>query len=37
MPEKKTYSKVFGDTMIELAKNDKDIVAITAAMLMVLD
>lgn len=32
MPEKKTYSKVFGDTMIALAKEDKDIVAITAAM-----
>lgn len=32
MPEKKTYSKVFGDAMIELAKEDKDIVAITAAM-----
>lgn len=32
MPKKKTYSKVFGDTMMELAENDKDIVAITAAM-----
>lgn len=28
----KTYSKVFGDTMIELAKEDEKIVAITAAM-----
>ncbi|MCK4352113.1 1-deoxy-D-xylulose-5-phosphate synthase [candidate division WOR-3 bacterium] len=27
-----TYSEVFGDTLIELAKNDKRIVAITAAM-----
>ena len=32
MPSKKTYSKVFGDTMIELAKSNSDIVAITAAM-----
>ena len=30
--KKKTYSKVFGDTMIELAKSNSDIVAITAAM-----
>ena len=29
---KKTYSKVFGETMMELAKNDKDVVAISAAM-----
>lgn len=32
IPPKKTYSKVFGDTMIELAKKDDNIVAITAAM-----
>ena len=32
MPSKKTYSKVFGDTMIEIAKSNSDIVAITAAM-----
>lgn len=32
IPSKKTYSKVFGDTMIELADANKDIVAITAAM-----
>lgn len=30
--EPKTYSNVFGDTMVDLAKIDKDIVAITAAM-----
>lgn len=29
---KKTYSKVFGDTMLELAEKNSDIVAITAAM-----
>lgn len=28
----KSYSKAFGDAMIELTKNDKNIVAITAAM-----
>lgn len=28
----KTYSEVFGDTLVELAKKDKNIVAITAAM-----
>ena len=32
MSPKKTYSKVFGDAMIEFAKEDSDIVAITAAM-----
>lgn len=32
IPPKKTYSKVFGDAMIELAKKDDNIVAITAAM-----
>ncbi|MEN8075640.1 1-deoxy-D-xylulose-5-phosphate synthase [Clostridioides difficile] len=32
IPPKKTYSKVFGDTMIELAEKDSNIVAITAAM-----
>ena len=30
--KKKDYSKVFGETLIELAKNDKRIVAITASM-----
>lgn len=29
---KKTYSKVFGDTMLELAEENSDVVAITAAM-----
>ena len=29
---KKTYSKVFGDTMLELAEKNNDVVAITAAM-----
>ncbi|MEG1870511.1 MAG: 1-deoxy-D-xylulose-5-phosphate synthase [Peptostreptococcaceae bacterium] len=29
---KKTYSKIFGDTMIELAEKDNRVVAITAAM-----
>ncbi|MDU3723021.1 MAG: 1-deoxy-D-xylulose-5-phosphate synthase [Clostridium celatum] len=32
MSGKKTYSKVFGDTMIDIAKNDENVVAITAAM-----
>lgn len=32
MPAKKTYSKVFGDTMVELAEKNNNIVAITAAM-----
>ena len=32
IPVKKTYSKVFGDTMLELAEKNNDIVAITAAM-----
>lgn len=32
IPSKKTYSKVFGDTMLELAEKDRNIVAITAAM-----
>lgn len=31
-PSKKDYSKVFGDKLIKLAKNDKKIVAVTAAM-----
>ena len=30
--QKKNYSKVFGETIIKLASEDKDIVAITAAM-----
>lgn len=29
---KKNYSKAFGDSIIEIAKKDKDVVAITAAM-----
>ena len=32
IPAKKTYSKVFGDTMLELAEKNNNIVAITAAM-----
>lgn len=32
IPSEKTYSKVFGDAMIDLAKEDERIVAITAAM-----
>ena len=32
IPSKRTYSKAFGDAMIELAKEDDRIVAITAAM-----
>lgn len=32
IPSEKSYSKVFGDSMIELAKEDNRIVAITAAM-----
>lgn len=32
IPAKKTYSKVFGDTMVELAEKNNNIVAITAAM-----
>lgn len=32
IPAKKTYSKVFGDTMLQLAKENNNIVAITAAM-----
>ena len=32
IPSKKTYSKVFGDTMLELAEKNSNIVAITAAM-----
>ena len=32
VPKKKTYSKVFGNKLIELAKNNEKIVAITAAM-----
>ena len=32
IPSKRTYSKAFGDAMIELAKEDEKIVAITAAM-----
>lgn len=32
IPAKKTYSKVFGDTMLKLAEENNDIVAITAAM-----
>lgn len=32
VPAKNNYSKVFGDSLVDLAKNDKDIVAITAAM-----
>ena len=32
IPAKKTYSKVFGDTMLELAEENNNIVAITAAM-----
>ena len=32
IPSSKTYSKVFGDTMLELAKKNRNIVAITAAM-----
>lgn len=31
--KKITYSKVFGDTLVDLAKKDKKIVAITAAMI----
>ena len=31
-PKQISYTKVFGDTMIELAESNKDIVAITAAM-----
>ena len=31
-PSKKDYSKVFGDKLIELAKKDEKIVAVTAAM-----
>ena len=31
-PSKKDYSKVFGDKLVELAKKDKKIVAVTAAM-----
>ncbi|MBP3284182.1 MAG: 1-deoxy-D-xylulose-5-phosphate synthase [Clostridia bacterium] len=30
--EKVTYSKAFGDALIKIAKNNKDVVAITAAM-----
>lgn len=32
IPAQKTYSKVFGDTMLELAEKNSNIVAITAAM-----
>lgn len=32
IPSSKTYSKAFGDAMIELARSNEDIVAITAAM-----
>ena len=32
IPSKRTYSKAFGDAMLELAKEDDRIVAITAAM-----
>ncbi|WP_411167914.1 1-deoxy-D-xylulose-5-phosphate synthase [Clostridium sp. MB05] len=32
IPSEKTYSKAFGDAIIDLAKNDDRIVAITAAM-----
>lgn len=31
-PSKKDYSKVFGDKLVELARKDKKIVAVTAAM-----
>jgi len=31
--ELKTFSRVFGETMIELAENDRNVVAITAAMM----